>query len=569
MRTKYLLLITFVLILSSCKKFLTKLPLDQLTDETYWTSEDNVRTFVWGFYDRKFIGNDNKDSYFTWGGNFSGGGINDDFAPFTPIPFVKNIPASDANWSFEFIRKANLIINRVNTTPMSDEAKRNWIGIGRFFRALEFSEKVNRYGDFPWYGDLVDAGDIQNLYKPRDSRTLVMDSILSDFKYAAENVRISDPTTGPKGLIVNKDVVLAFMSRIMLREGTWQKYHNGNQSKWEDYLKAAKWAANEIIVGGRYGISDDFRKLFNSLDLSNNSEIILYRRYESGLFTHNLMTYVNREAQIGVSKNIIESYLCSDGLPISISPIYHGDKNIVNVMTDRDPRLSSTFVNKIRLVGVDNNYSTTGYATKLFLNEEIMDQNEGNNNLNPTDAPIIRLGEVLLNYAEACAELGEVTQNDLDISINQLRNRASVQLPKLVVVGQNPSVNGVVYDDPKRDPMVSPILWEIRRERRVELIMQEGFRNDDLRRWGKLEYTDTKSNPDINRGAWLRKSDYPASMTAEIENNANEGYIIPAPALETMRVFDNPRVYLYPVPLDQITLYKDNGVILTQNPGWQ
>ncbi len=130
---------------------------------------------------------------------------------------------------------------------MSDEAKKNWIGIGRFFRALEFSEKVNRYGDFPWYGDLVDAGDIQNLYKPRDSRTLVMDSILSDFKYAAENVRISDPTTGPKGLIVNKDVVLAFMSRIMLREGTWQKYHNGNQVM-GGLFESGKMGSNVFIV---------------------------------------------------------------------------------------------------------------------------------------------------------------------------------------------------------------------------------------------------------------------------------------------------------------------------------
>jgi len=166
---------------------------------------------------------------------------------------------------------------------------------------------------------------------------------------------------------------------------------------------------------------------------------------------------------------------------------------------------------------------------------------------------------------QSSAELGSNPKRFRYI-YKSIANSASVHLPNCLL-GKTPRY-GVVYVDPKRDPMVSRFYGNKAR-RRVELIMQEGFRNDDLRRWGKLEYTDTKSNPDINRGAWLRKSDYPASMTAEIENNANEGYIIPAPALETMRVFDNPRVYLYPVPLDQITLYKDNGVILTQNPGWQ
>lgn len=561
-----------VLILFSCKKvtkdFLTKLPLDQLTDQTYWTSEDNVRTFAYGFYTKEFVGYDNKDSYFTWGGNFSGGGINDDFAPYTPIPFIKNVPATDPAWSFTYIRKANLLIERSKTVPMNDEAIKNWTGVGRFFRALEYAEKVNIFGDFPWYGKVLSETDVKELYKPRDPRVLVMDSVLADFKYAAENVRIADAATGARGLVVNRNVVLAFMSRIFLREGTWQKYHNGDLGKSKEYLKAAKWSADEIIKNGGFSVSNDYRGLFNSLDLSANPEIIMYRRYESGLLTHTLNTYNNKEAQIGVSKNTINSYLCKDGLPISISPFYKGDKTINDEMSDRDPRISATFVNDLRLIGVVNNYSTTGYATKLFLNDAIKDQIEGNNNLNPTDAPVIRYGEILLNYAEACAELDTLNQGVLDLSINKLRSRNGINMPALQIMGNSPAVNGTVYNDPQRDPTVSPILWEIRRERRIELIMQEGFRNNDLRRWGKLNYTDTKTNITINRGAWIKKSDYPSSMSAAIENNASEGYIIVTSAAESMRIFGDAKVYLNPVPLDQITLYKDNGTILTQNPGW-
>src|SRR5690606_15569616 len=124
-----------------------------------------------------------------------------------------------------------------------------------------------------------------------------------------------------------------------------------------------------------------------------------------------------------------------------------------------------------------------------FLNESISNLPEGtNSNFNPTDAVVIRYGEVLLNYAEATAELGLLTQVDLDMSINRLRARAVVNMPPLQVVGGQPAVNGVVYDDPARDPTISPILWEIRRERRIELVMEAGLRNEDLRRWRKLEY---------------------------------------------------------------------------------
>jgi hypothetical protein len=574
MKTNIYIVFLVAVILGGCKKtdeFLTRYPLDQMTDESYWTSESNVRTYAWGLYTNYFPG------YSTgfdlgWGGYFSGQALNDDFAPITPALFTKNVPATDAAvgaWNFTFIRRINVLVDRVLRVPMNDEAKNHWRGVGRFFRGLEFANKVKSYGDFPWYGTvLADTAETQ-LYKPRDPRTLVMDSVLLDFKYAAENVRAVDDASLPRGLYVNKYTVLAFMSRVFLFEGTWQKYQAGNTTKANEYLEAAKWAANEVITKGGYTLAADYRKIFNSLDLSTNTETIMYRRYESGVggITHSLNSYVNREAQTGASKNAVESYLSKDGLPIAISPLYKGDKTITDVMTDRDPRMYATFVNALRLNGIAGNYSSSGYAVLKFLNDEIKDLPEGLGNLNPTDAPVIRLGEVMMNYAEAAAELGTLTQADLDLTINKLRKRTGINMPALQIIGGSPAVNGVTYDDPNRDPTVPSLIWEIRRERRIELMM-EGFRTSDLRRWKKYEYADTKAKPDINRGAWIKKSDFPG-VKVDIEGGAAEGYIVPAIKPEIQRTFTDAKVYLTPLPQDQIKLYADHGVELKQNPGWK
>ena len=550
-----------LLVVSGCEEHLTRPPLDQMTDETYWTNEENVRTFSWGFYPGFFTG---YGSGFTWGSYFSGQSLNDDFAPTNPPQFTENVPTSGGGWGFANVRKANIFIDRVQGVVMAPEAVEHWTGVGRFFRGLQYHLLVRSFGDVPWYDEVLEEDD-ERLYKPRDPRTVVMDNVLSDFKYAAEHVRESD---GEDGLTVNRYVVLAYMSRAFLFEGTFLKYHDIDQQKAEEYLKEAKWAADQIIQSGNYQVSDNYREMFNSLSLAGNPEMILYRKYEIGVLTHALNSYNNREPQTGVSKNAIESYLASDGLPISISPAYQGDRSIEDVMANRDPRLHETIVPELRLNGVVSNYSTSGYATHKFLNEEIKDLPEGSSNLNPTDAPVIRYGEVLMNYAEAAAELGTLTQEDLDKSINQLRARGEGVVPPLQVIGGQPAVNGAVYDDPKRDPDVSPLLWEIRRERRTELMM-EGFRLNDLRRWKKLDYADTVENPDINRGAWVDRNDYPdLQADVTLDGEGEQGYIVPSTQQQSQRRLYDERVYLNPIPLNQITLYRDNGAELSQNPGW-
>lgn len=568
MKTKIIIILALsISVFAGCKKgFLDKPPLDQLTDDNFWSNEKNVRTFSYGFYPIYFTG---YGAGWTWGQYYTGQTLNDEFGPTSPSQFTKVVPSSGGGWSFTNVRKANIFIDRIKEVPMPDEAIKHWTGIARFFRGMAYFSLVKSFGDVPWYDTPPISEDEDALYKPRDPRSLVMSNVLEDFKYAAENVRVSD---GTKGLTVNKWVVLAYMSKVFLFEGTWEKYFNIDQAKATEFLTAAKWAANEVITKGGFSFSNPYRQSFNSLDLSSDKEMILYKQYASGQVTHSLVSYVNREGQTGPNKDVIDNYLCSDGLPVSLSPLYQGDKGIANVMDNRDSRMAGTFAPDLRPVGYTRapgtyfGASSTGFATLKFLNEEIMNDNRGLSNVNPTHAPVIRLGEVVLNYAEAAAELGGLTQEDLDISINELRSRPGANLPPLEVIGDKPAVMGVVYDDPKRDPTVPSLIWEIRRERRVELSM-EGIRYDDLRRWRKLDYLDMQVHPDLNRGAWIKKSDYPTlSSSVVIEGGGTEGYIKPASA---MRVVNDDKVYLSPLPLDQIKLYKDKGVDLVQNPGWE
>src|SRR5690625_2809403 len=261
---KYLISVSVLILgcltLTSCDDdYLTRPPLDQMSDETYWTSEENVRSFVWDLYPDYFVG---YGSGYAWGNYFSGQSLNDDFAPSSPTDFVENVPTSGGGWSFEWVRKINLLIDRVDGMELDDETKNHWLGVGRFFRALEYNDLTKRFGDVPWYSEVLNEDDDEKLYKPRDPVTMVMDSVLADFEYAAEHVRLSD---GTDGLTVNKDVVLAFMSRVFLYHGTYFKYHDIDQDRATTYLQIARDAANELIESGRYSLAEDYRGLFNSM----------------------------------------------------------------------------------------------------------------------------------------------------------------------------------------------------------------------------------------------------------------------------------------------------------------
>lgn len=546
-----------LLLAAGCTKFVDKKPLDQFSDLDFWNSENNVKAFSWGFYNDVIIGYSSG-----WGtGRFYFSTFSDDQANATFQDFDKNAPASDGNWDFSDIRKANLMIARIpKVQKMDQEAKNHWIGVARFFRAWCYFRLVERFGDVPWINSVPDISQDSLIYKARDPRNTVMDSVLADLNFAIANLRTkeeADPNT------INQDVALALKSRICLFEGTYSEYNENDNTRAATYLQACQDASTKLMNAG-YSLDPEYRSVYNSEDLSKNPEIILYKQYEAGVLSHDLVGYINAGSELyGLTKSAIDSYLCTDGLPISLSPEYKGDDNLQDVRANRDKRLLNT-VDTFLCYGPKGPYglsSSTGYRISKFLPDGVVKPADYTNApYNTTDAPIFWIAETMENYAEASAELDKLgkytmTQHDLDISINLLRNRGG--LPPLQLDGtQGTAVNGMPFVDPKKDADVTSLIWEIRRDRRDELIM-DGFRLADLIRWHKLDYMDSQKNPDIFLGARV------PDTTTTVDINA-AGYITPYAASAVRTVAD--RDYLWPVPTGQISLYT-NGA-LKQNPGW-
>lgn len=638
MKTQKLLYIGCFLIgasLCSCEDFLTKDPQDTQTNDTYWQTETSLRTYAQDFYSSYYKGYET--NYTVFGGYYSGDNYTDDFISninadtysggylYFPTTATTGYNNMTSTWSsnYSVIYKANVMLEKIPDMNISDEAKNHWTGIARYFRAMAYSTLIKVYGGVPYIDRVVDPAEESVLYKDRDSYLYVAQQILADYQFALANVRVDDTRQQ-----VNRYVVGAYMSRDLLFHATWLKYHGSNIGPTSEpvadeeiraLLQGAIDGAEVVMGAGKFSIGNTYNALFTTDDLYENPEIIWYREYASGVTTNALMSYnCNEEERGGITQDAIESYLCSDGLPIGQSPLYQGadDPSIQNAFQNRDPRLYQTVADSIRLTGVtgvtfNSSASTTGYACKKFLNDEWYASGSPYcQNINsPVDAPCIRYAEVLLNYVEARYEISRVggsafSQSDLDRSINELRDRQLTKwgenpqvartMPHVTLNGSSLSVNGTVINDPARDPEVDPILWEIRRERRVELML-EGRRGEDLRRWAKYEYLnseDANGNPTKSfLGAYIKLSDYPTMeifQTVEGETtqlaylydpanpsntSASQGYVEPLFTQSDIRVFqegdlNSERYYLRAIPSSQIILYEDNGYVLTQNPGW-
>lgn len=578
------LLLATAVSFSSCDDFLTRDPQDTVTDvPSFWNNEENLRTSFLDYYTYFFPG---YRSGWNRADNFAETNVadwTDDNAQEVATLFTKVAPTTDAdNWNFEKIRNMNLLLSRIQSSSLGEEAKNHWSGVARLFRAMEYAKLVQKFGDVPYYDAVVGSTDNEQLYRARDPRTTVMDKVNEDLAFACANIRVND---GTKGLTVNRAVAQGFASRIMLFEGTWQKYHANNTAKAAEYLKAAKDYAAALMQTNVYSIAPSYKSLTTSEDLAGNPEIIMYRSYVENVVMHSLMSFQNTEHEMSSpSRSFVDAFLTKNGLPIhqAGNTDYKG-KEYAKEIQNRDPRLADNIDEEsgLRLNGVAAVYAASGYYANRYVNKDLINKPGGMSSTNTTDAPVMKLNEVMLNYIEAAAELADLgqytlTQADFDKTINAIRDRQSTQMPHLTLAGNALKVNGVEINDPDRDATVKPIIWEIRRERRVELAY-EGLRFNDLRRWGKLEYADMTKNKKLNMGAWINKADYPenaealAKITLCDENGkivtGNEGYIMPITEVAKMRVMAD-KDYLYPIPVDQITMYENHGFKLTQNPGW-
>lgn len=601
-------LILIAFLISSCSDILERPELNNMNDDTYWRNETDLRLFANGFYVNYFVGYNN-----TWGvayaplrgyyfsDDFSNANVQSNFEASAPSSRGSTSESPDMlvgyagpNWNFAWVRKSNLFIDRIENVAKSqvnDEAFKHWMGVARFFKGFEYHRLVSVFGDVPYYENQFDSSDLENMYKDRTPRGEVMDHVYDDLKYAFENVRLNDGNN-----VLNRYIVAGFISRIMLFEGTWQKYHHNDQARAQKYLELAISAGDFVINSGQYDITTDFRSLFGSQDLKGNPEMLMYRHYDAAVgVTHHVASYSNGyESQIpSANLSLAKSFIAVDGQPYTLSTVENADSlNISNMIVTRDPRFEATFQSVPKVQS-----ATLLYASKFIDRTGPTFWDSGNippmygSNTNTNDAPVMRYSEVLLNWIEAKAELATmggaaVTQANIDASINKIRNRPldSEAIAK-GVQKTAPMSLATLPDDPDRDPDVSALIWEIRRERRMEFVF-EYSRLLDIKRWKKINYMSATQNPDLLLGLWINvKEEVPALLASEkigllkvqkadgtvVTYDGTNGdemvgfYVIEKAA--DRQAFDD-RVYLAPIGIAQIDQYKDKGYTLTQTPGW-
>ena len=565
MYNKYIrITISFIAILAvSCSDgFLDRYPTDSLNEGNFWHNENELKQYANTLYSN-FTGHSVATNLSPI---VSGDNQSDNMVPlnFDLVAAGKNIvPPSGGGWTWTLIRSCNYFLARYNQTPISQELKDRYAGEIRFFKAWDYFNKVKDFGDVPWLSKDLTTNSPE-LYAPRDNRILVMDSLLTTINAAIANLPAKSAAEPGR---INKDVALLLKGRICLFEGTFRKYNN--IAGGDRFLQEASAATDQLINEAHYQIhstgnpSADYASLFNSLDLVNNKEMLLYKAYETGLLGNATVWNIQlNNFNTSASKALVESYLCTDGKPISQSSIYLGDDSIQVEMKNRDPRLSQTIVSPG--TGIQAGFGApaipgsgfsgvgvvpSGYQIQKFWSPDQTEYVRIQNGI--MDAPLYRYAEVLLINAEAKAELGLATQAVIDKTINLLRKRAG--MPNMVIVS-------LVKDSKSDFPEIPVLLDEIRRERRVELAI-EGLRFDDLRRWkaGRL------LNKPILGMKFVQKQ-FPKAVIGNSIFVNDKGFILPyGKSLPAGRTFDETKNYLLPLPLDELGLNTN----LVQNPGWK
>ena len=502
---------------------------------------------------------------------------------------LRPVPGSGGGWSWGTLRHINYYLQ--NSSNCRDlDARREYDAVARFWRAWFYFDKVKRYGDVPWHNEPIASGDTELLNKPRDSRALVVDSILADLDYAGRYL----PETSD-GFHLNRDIAVAFRSRVCLFEGTFRKYHDGDvfnpdHLPWQDLLTEAARAARQVMDSRRYSIVKTGDTPYYSLfvaEEANKSEYIFARSYGGTISSDvNDSPFSGGGNKPGATKALVASYLMSDGSRFTDIPGWE-TMEIPEEFKDRDPRLTQTVAGpgfKNWATGERLDYKTLYSETCYPMVKNV--QGPANKESSTQDMPIIRYAEMLLNYAEARAELGTLTQDDLDETIGLLRGR--VGMPGLDMAAANahpdPFLSSAEYGYVHVTGANKGVILEIRRERAIELV-KEGLRWPDLMRWregqriaheftgayfkgagsydldgdGKKDFAIYKDRPVRVPGVTSKKIGSDIYLT---DGDNARGYVIGLYGIT--HAFNEERDYLFPLPSDDIQL---TGT-LTQNPGW-
>lgn len=627
------------LLLQSCDdNFMEYAPKTSPTEETAFISYDNFKTYTWGLYG--IFTNNIMKQYIDLGGGpgyaSALGDIQANYLYNSDAVDVQNnqwqwnnitpTTNSDGTWSFDYIRRVNIMLRNIDKSSMTDTDKKHWRSVGLFFRSYRYYDLLARYGDVPWLENVVSDEDLEILYGKRTPRDEVAANLLRDLQYAESNIKQDGEGKGSN--TINRACVRALMSRLCLFEGTWRKYHLLSES--DKYLAECERVSAELLK--EYpNITQKYVDVWSSDDLGKVEGMILYKECQTDL----IMTGVPRAERGGSMKTSLHArtigrYLCQDGKPISTSSQYEGtgaNATVNDEFRNRDHRLywrcippyktaigsgvsvtesnknawwkdnmdpkdryfidymnrindtnhqfpiytwQPQFLSRVPMIqsssfswGPMRNYG--GYYFYMCYNTYNEAGIQAGGVFSTNDYPIFHIEEIMLNYAEVMFERNKFDQGVANMTINKLRARANVASMTVIDITTN--------FDPDRDQKVDPIVWEIRRERMAELL-GEGFGFYDIRRWNRADYYMNQRPVGVRvapnevldyfgpNSKFITATDVNADASVKAEDI---GRVVCVGDFIKQGKGWQDRYYLNPVPGGQITLNPE----LSQNPGWE
>ena len=533
------------------------------------------------------------------------------------------------SWSWGNLREINYFIDGIKSDlcSVSQDDKNHYEGLARWFRAYFYYDKLTTYGPVPWFDHCLGTSEVDEMYKNRDSRDVIISHIIDDLDFAATHIQTTSSVGNTR---ISKNAAYALKSRACLFEASWRKYHNEETELYnaKDLYTLAADAAQTIMNDPDVYLNKDvyadalyrdaykvdnpsvgaYRTVFYSKDVITSEVILGVQASLEDLVTGDANFYWN-SATYGdcccLSRAFIFTYLFKDGTRFTDQKDYTSIE-FIDEFEGRDGRLAQTVKGPdYQMVGGDwmdsrpnipDGVAVTGYQPIKFVEDNVAKNGESRNE---NSLPVIRYAEVLLNYAEAKAELGTLTDADWANTVGALRKRAGFQDKSGVTSSKpttiDPYLQEVFYPD-----VTDPVIMEIRRERTIELVY-EGFREDDLARWKEGESYERMPwigihIPDLNvlfdvnndsesdfYASYDNYRDLPSFATGRhiplVDVNSSEqglradknpagGYDLRYETVQKRTWHDDDRQYLAPVPASIIRDYANRGYKLDQNPGW-
>lgn len=590
---KYWLIGLYALALTSCDSFLNCEPENSFSSEGFLESESDLRLYTNGFL-QSFLPS---EETIAWGG--------DQYADFCATRSSTTFLIGDTwddtqqgGWGtgdWGDLRQINYFLDNLPNAKgkVTDAIYLHNEGVGRFWRAYFYYGMVRTFGDVPWYETTLDVDNRDELYKPRDKREVVMDKILEDLDFACTNCSM-DKTLTESSTLITKWVALALKSRICLFEGTYRKYHAelGLQNSAEKFLRASITASEELMTKGPYKllntgeVETQYRSLFTSEEL-NTTEVIWGIAFKKDLRMHSI-TWKLFSASFGANWSLVRPfvnmYLMRDGNRFTDRTDY-ATMQYMDEFQNRDCRLMQTVISPsyqrkisgtVKPDAPNFSMTSTGYQLiKWAIDDDVHVGKATSNN----SIPIFRYAEVLLNYAEAKAELGECDETVWNATVKPLRERAGVE-------GKIPATYDPYVAAYFKNQTTDKWVLEVRRERGVELAF-EGVRYDDIMRWKQGDlienvwqgiYIPQKGEAyDLNgdgvkdvavvdkeppAGEKIKGVQYVVIGKTNRLSEGDHGYI--EFGFNQGRKWDDKK-YLRPIPL---TATQINPALLPQNLGW-